>query len=75
MRIHTKLEPPEYYANAALQAQKTGAVSTAQLNATLGVLSALLQFEVCDHGTRGFCKDCQRKELLELINDWDRKRG
>lgn len=37
----------------------------AQWCATMGILEALLQMEVCGHGTRGFCKDCVRLMLFE----------
>jgi hypothetical protein len=33
-------------------------------HATMGVLEALLQMDICGHGVRGFCKDCVRIEFL-----------
>lgn len=41
-----------------LPAERLELATQASAHASLGILAALLQFERCDHGTRGFCVDC-----------------
>jgi hypothetical protein len=49
-------------ANFAFTSDRGAELAT--YHATMGVLEALLQMELCGHGTRGFCKDCVRNEFL-----------
>lgn len=48
---------PEQY---AARAEDNIGVSyeKATMYASLGILAAMLQMEICGHGTRGYCKDC-----------------
>lgn len=58
---------PEQHRDAAQQAFDTDrGAELAAYHATMGVLEALLQFDICGHGTRGFCKDCVRQTFLEF---------
>lgn len=56
---------PEEHRDAASDAMNRGLgkVEVATYHATMGILEALLQMEICGHGTRGFCKDCVRNEF------------
>ena len=51
---------PEEHRDAAVKLTSGGAwkAEDAAYHATMGILEALLQMEICGHGTRGFCKDC-----------------
>lgn len=40
-------------------------VELATYHATMAVAEALLQMDICGHGTRGFCKDCVVKMLRD----------
>lgn len=55
---------PEEHRDEARTAYAVGAIGSAKYHATMGVLEALLQMEICGHGTRGFCKDCVRQTFL-----------
>lgn len=58
---------PEEHRDAANACMNCGLgkVEVATYHATMGALEALLQFDICGHGTRGFCKDCVLLRLLE----------
>ena len=56
---------PEEAKALALRAIDNNRLEEAHLYATLGVLEAILQMQICAHGTRGFCKDCFRLELIQ----------
>lgn len=59
---------PEEHRDAAQQAFDTDrGAELVTYHATMGILEALLQMEICGHGTRGFCKDCVRNEFLSSL--------
>lgn len=41
-------------------------IDIAIYHATMAVAEALLQMDICGHGTRGFCIDCLGNKLREL---------
>lgn len=56
---------PEEHRDAAQHYFQRDAPDAAKYHATVGVLEALLQMDVCGHGTRGFCMNCVRLEFLQ----------
>jgi hypothetical protein len=61
--------PKEHY-QMAIELLKRREETEAQVHATLGVLSALIDFretfQTCGHGTVGFCLDCVRLMLQDV---------
>lgn len=56
---------PERHKELAEEAIKNESPMTANYHASMGILEALLQMEICGHGTRGFCIDC----ITKVLND------
>lgn len=55
---------PEECRDKAQELKNLHYVEDATYYATMGILEALLEMEICEHGTRGFCKDCVRNDFL-----------
>lgn len=59
-------DPADHYKEAQ-HLLDHGQPAEAQAEAALGLLAALLQFEVCGHGTRGFCRDCAKQDVSQVL--------
>lgn len=57
---------PEQRRDHAVKMAEDGKAELAIYLAAMGILEALLQMDICGHGTRGFCKDCFWNEFQRL---------